>query len=410
MDNKIKEFLAERKAVRIKQKTKLVITEEERFAVEQEAEAEFSLDNWLPDAAKRACQLSLVSHPGKFSHPGSKTSPILAISKKNDDGFLRTGNVSVERDVSCGADVMPVYKFLSIKLSDEKTVLEHIEEGSAIIREQLKIKDVSFEQIQQGFLAIKQSKGSIHTSGKVKQVFFPIQEKYHLLSILTPSGLMFKLKDEIDNIRFSEQAKKAKEDKKKQLFNENGFSDISNLSVIGFGGAQPQNISVLNSKYGGKSYLLSCLPPEIDQRAIRLPKNDFFKNNLWPKDFSDSFLSFHKLIASDCNNINIRDARDRIIKYVIDQIIEKVWAIRSHEEGWSATKNYAQLPIYQKIWLDSGREADRETNDEWIGKVITDLARWFIFAYREVKGAKLLADDELAHIKKIITQGKEGLI
>ena len=410
MDDAIKKFLSERKDERIKKKVKASMTEEEKLAVEQEAKDEFSLDSWLPNAAKRAGQLSLVSHPGKFSHPSSKTSSIIASAQKKPDGFLRTGNDSGELDVFGNAAALDVYKFLSIELKDGKSVLEHIEQGSGTIRKELKTKTASYEEIQQGFMKIKQRDNAPTTSGKVKQVYFPVNGEYHLLSILTPSGLMFKLRNKIQDIRFSEQVKEARLARRKQDFNENGFAEILNLSVVGFGGTKPQNISVLNSKYGGKSYLLRSMPPILEKRKIKLPKNNFFINSLWIKAFADSFKSLHKLIAIDYNNIKIRDARDNIIQYIIDQVIEKMWAIRRYEGRWSAADNYARLPAYQKIWLDNVRKEERETNDEWLDKVISELARWFILAYKKVLGkkAKLLADDELAHIRKFIAQNKEG--
>ena len=103
LDNAIKEFLAERKVGWIKKKSSPTMTSEDLSFVEQEAENIFKLDNWLPDAAKRAGQLSLVSHPSKFSHPGSKTTPIIAECQRSEDGFLRTGNAFAQLDVDASS-------------------------------------------------------------------------------------------------------------------------------------------------------------------------------------------------------------------------------------------------------------------------------------------------------------------
>ncbi len=96
LDIAIKKFLFDRKSARIKSKLKPNTTKLEKTEIENEANKAFLLDNWLPDAAKRAGQLSLVSHPSKFSHPSAKTSPIIANNQRDVDGFLRTGNVDVE--------------------------------------------------------------------------------------------------------------------------------------------------------------------------------------------------------------------------------------------------------------------------------------------------------------------------
>ncbi|MBN4071571.1 hypothetical protein JYT30_00245, partial [Desulfotalea psychrophila] len=73
LDSAIQVFLDERKEIWLKSKIKGKTTDEEKIVLERQATEEFSLPSWLPRAAKRAKQLSLVSHPGKFSHPSAKT-------------------------------------------------------------------------------------------------------------------------------------------------------------------------------------------------------------------------------------------------------------------------------------------------------------------------------------------------
>ena len=71
------------------------------------------------------------------------------------------------------------------------------------------------------------------TDERIKQVYFPVEGDYHLLSILTPSALLYELKNRINEIRFGEEAKQAREAKKKNLFHPSGFGDIYNLTTIG---------------------------------------------------------------------------------------------------------------------------------------------------------------------------------
>lgn len=103
---------------------------------------------------------------------------------------------------------------------------------------------------------------SVVTSSKIKQVYFPVwldDEDYHLLSILTPSGLLFEMRRRIDDIRFSEQTKTLRDLKRKGEYSEVGFKEIYGLTTIGFGGTKPQNISVLNNQNAGKPiYCFLC--------------------------------------------------------------------------------------------------------------------------------------------------------
>jgi len=340
-----------------------------------------------------------------------KVSAIIADSIGAADGFLRSGNSDAELDVFGNAAAIDVYKFLSLKLSDGISILKHLETESDTIRHNFKIESVAFKDLKDGFLAIKDNEEKKITSGKVKQVYFPVGDNYHLLSLLSPSGLMFELRNRIQKLRFSEQIKEARNDKIKQVYNETGFDDLYNLTMIGYGGTKPQNISILNSANGGKAYLLPSIPPLLTKQNQRLPKNNFFINSLWPKNFEEDFIALHKLFKADYNNKNIRDGRDRRIQSIIDMVIGKIWAIRSQDHGWSAADSYSRLPMHQKIWLDDARKEERAANDEWLDKVVAEFARWFIVAYKKVIGRKAvsLADDELLHIKSKIMENEEGL-
>lgn len=411
MDNVIREFLSGRKADWIKKKSHPAMTDEDMLILEQNASHVFSFDNWLPDAAKRASQLSLVSHPSKFSHPGAKTTPVIAESSRLNDGFLRTGNVNAALDVFGNAAAMDVFKFLSLQLNDGVTILKHLQCNTAKIQEELSVESIAYETLRAGFLAIEKTDTAAITSEKVKQIYFPVAGNYHLLSILTPSGLMFELRNRIQTIRFSEQKKAAQDDKKKNVYNDSGFDELYDLSMIAYGGTKPQNISVLNNTYGGKAYLLPCFPPLLMKQKQRLPKYDFFTNCLWRKNFDSDFISFHKLLTTNYNNKAIRAGFERRIESILDGIIETMWLVRLQNEGWSTEENYSQLPIHQKIWLDEYHKQERSADDLWLNTIIHECARWITHTYKNVFGnqAVYLDDTELIYIKNIIKLNKEGL-
>ena len=117
MTTAIFDFLNERKAAWLKAKLPKDAGSDVQQQLEQEAGDRFALASWLPDAARRVSQLSMVSHPGKFSHPSAKTSSIIASASYAADGYLRSGNVDYALDVFGNAAAMDVYKFLSIVLS-----------------------------------------------------------------------------------------------------------------------------------------------------------------------------------------------------------------------------------------------------------------------------------------------------
>jgi len=343
------------------------------------------LERWLPGAAQQAKQLFLVSHPGKFTHPDAKVSPIFFEGIHSNDGLLRTGNAKVEFDTIGNAAAMGVYKFLNLVLEDGRTILSHLENDTKVIKEQLTISAVPYKKIREELLLIKAKDTSpIHTSNKVKQVFVPVYNIYHLLSILTNSGLMFKLKEKINKLKFSAESKEAREAKKKGLYHGKGYSEMYNLSMVGFGGTQPQNISALNSKFGGKAFLLLSMPPELKIRSVQPPREDFFKETLWLNSFKYDFIELHEIFIHWKNNIDIRIWRDELVKDIIYQATDKLWAVRQIEPGWSNSDNYRHLPKHQKIWLDQMYESEREPDGEWLKKIKDNILYWFLMTYKKV--------------------------
>ncbi|WP_031431426.1 type I-F CRISPR-associated protein Csy1 [Methylomicrobium agile] len=374
-------------------------------------ELEKELDDWLPKAAKKAGKLFRVSHPVKFSHPDAKnTSEVCASALHRNDGFLRTGNSDTDLDTIFDTSAnIPIWKFLALRMADGKSVLEHLQQNTEAIKQQLTIPSMDYSDIRTGLLAITELSGTIKTSEKIKQVYFPIEGGYHLLSILTPSGLVFKLKERINAMRFSEQAKQARDDRRNQAHNEHGCDEIYNLAAIGFGGTKPQNISILNNQNGGIAYLLPSLPPVLAQRVVRRPKSSFFKDSLYFKPYREEFLALHRLFMAKPNNIDIRDGRDDWIISIAERVLETVGQLRQETAGWSEN---TRLPLAQKIWLDSAFDVRREQEDEWLAEIIVSLADWFRIAYRNVIGAEkaiAMGDDELKHIRKVLGEHEELL-
>ncbi|MBE0471097.1 MAG: type I-F CRISPR-associated protein Csy1 [Methyloprofundus sp.] len=401
----IKDFLSDRKEVWLKKQLNPNQAESEQTEIYAEAEVIFSFAEWLPNASKRAKQLNLVSHPAKFTHPGAKTSSVIAQAPQENDGFLRFGNVKdIGDDVFGNAAAIDVYKFLSLKLLDGKSVLQHIEHESELIQKQFSIPSLNFESLREQFLLIKQDGNPEPlTSGQIKQVYFPVADEesdYHLLSILNSSGMMFALKDRINQVRFSDETKQAREDRKNKVYNAKGLYEIYDLTAIGFGGTQPQNISVLNSSNGGVAFLLKSMPPELDARKVRLPKNDFFKQTLWVKDYGRVLSHLNYLLNENWrNDMDIRQKRDQIFQEAVYQAAETLWQVRAHESGWSNFDTYSSLPAWQKIWLDNARQEERETDDIYIDQAIAEFAKWFIKAFEDhlKKSAIVFNDVDIQH-------------
>ncbi|WP_151730787.1 type I-F CRISPR-associated protein Csy1 [Acinetobacter junii] len=402
MAESIHAFLNERKELWLKDRIKKAENESVIAELQQQAKDKFSLNEWLPDAAKRVTQLSMVSHPSKFSHPSAKTSSVIANIEQRNDGYLRSGNVEYSLDVFGNAAAMDVFKFLSLPLNEELTVLDGFEENDQGLKNLIADAKLNFETLSVEFLKIKATDNSIRTDHLVKQVYFPVSEaNYHLLSILTPSGLITRLKQSIDVMRFSEETKQAKESRKKNEHHEVGYSDIFGLTVTAYGGTQPQNVSVLNSQNAGRAYLLSSCPPVFENRNIKLTSQDFFQQCLYWKKFSSEFESLQKYVT-EINNQHTRKKIKKILRKMVEDILFIAFCVRKNEKGWSKKEHYQSLVLKQKIWLDDAYLDVRQTENEWRDEIARRTAKWILDSFEDFYGSKLFGSPEIIELKAIV--------
>ena len=416
LDPAISSFFEERKEAWLKKNIKSSLQEDEIKALEIKCDEVFSLEEWLPNAAKRSGQISIATHPCTFSHPSARknkngyVSSIIAKTKSVNDGFLKTGNVSVETDALGNAAALDVYKFLTLQMTDDMLLLEHIQQDSDLATQLLKINSATYQQLKTDFLAMVESSNENITSSKIKQVYFPVTDDYHQLSILTNSGLMYQLRARIDHLRFSDEVKQLREIKRKNEFSQHGFSELYNLTTLAYGGTKPQNISVLNNKNGGKVHLLQSLPPGIQKRSIYFPKTNFFTESFRYQDYHDVLQALHKILKTDYNNINIREGRDYRIQELMDRLIDKMWAVRSisNEQYHQPTP---KLKAHQKIWLCEDMRQEREESDIWLDKLMKEISSWIIRSYEKMLGKQAikLGKEELQKIAEIVEQNKEAL-
>jgi CRISPR-associated protein Csy1 len=411
LNKDINDFLQNKKEIFLKNKITASTNDEDKLSLTQKANDKYSLKSWLIDSSSRASQLSITSHPAKFIHPNAKATSIIAKCEQKNDGLLRTSNVKVSLDIFGNAAALDVEKFLRIEIED-KTILEHLELNTKLIKSIFNIQGIKFDEIRDNFLKIKTS-NTEQTSEKLKQVYFPVDDDYHLLSILIPSGIVFKLKEKINNVNFSDRNKKIREAIKKETPIKGIINTIINLTNIGYGGTQPQNISTLNSQNGGISFLLSSMPPNLEKRKTQAPKVDFFKNCLWISLFKSDFKDFHNILNNDKNNKAYRNKRDDIVINSTFKIKRLVENIRYIQIGWSQQDNYSNLSKWQKIWLDDKYKNirnDKTKNENYLEKAYTSFANWFINNYQcSVNKNKILGVDDINHISKILQDEKELL-
>lgn len=419
LDPAIQHFFQERKEGWLKKNIKAAMEDYEKRDLELACDDLFSLAKWLPNAAKRAGQISISTHPCTFSHPSSRknkngyASSVIANSGFLEDGFLRSGNVDVAADALGNAAALDVYKLLTTELADGKTLLTHIEQDSeqakAILTIANPLAEQTYDALKEGFLAMTANGNEVVTSSKIKQVYFPVendQVSYHQLSILTPSAIVFDLRKRLDNIRFGDEMKVLRENKKK---NQEGsdYKEIYNLTTIGYGGTKPQNISVLNNQNGGKAHLFFSMPPTFKKRDIQFPTRDIFGQNIRYGKCRSIFFKLHALYQQDLNNMHIRATRDELYQDLIDYVLETLWQVRS-VAGEQFNAEYSQLSKAQRIWL---QVTEADDNDLWLDNILKQVSDFIFHGYENVLAKKAIkfGEGEYHHMVSVVEKNKELL-
>ncbi|QPF37198.1 type I-F CRISPR-associated protein Csy1 [Acinetobacter sp. TTH0-4] len=408
-------FLHKQKSAWLERKSK---GKEPTSDLVSESEIRYEKNTWLAKAVKQA-RYAITTHASTFTHPDAKTSCFLFESPRVKNGFLITNNVQCQNsfdlfgNAATDSFVKEIYLFLIEPVQDQK-IWDYFANETDEIKKFIELFSLDFNDAKNAFSKLMIDPEAPKTHRLLKQVYFPVNEQYHLLSLLTPSIVTTEFLNRVNRIKFSESSKEARVFKKENKFHEHGFEELFDLTEIAFGGSKPQNVSVLNSQNAGRAYLLSSAPPQFEKRTIRLPKNDFFAQCLYRKNFQDSFLQLHKLMQLDVNNnINTRTAIRNIIQFVIDQVMFQAFKIRqSYAEGWSNEDYYVSLPKLQRVWLDDFYENEREQDNEWRDELSREIARWILRSYeKSIEDSFTLGTGELIDVKqrveKSLQQTKE---
>lgn len=359
-------------------------------------------EEWIQGIIQRIPVCTLATHAGKFTHPSSKNVDINDRSKPLEMPYVVTDNTRHPTDIVVNAAYLGTAKFLLYELEDGKTVLHHLQEEDKQLQQDLEQLGIFYKDILAMVDAISHRTQPAQTNGYIKQVYFPISSTaYHLVSVLPSSSLMIEVKKRIKEE--NDQRKKCC-DKKSNLYGK-PYQRWIDLTDVHFGGTKPQNISTLNSNYGGCFWMLSSLPPTIRNNKMRIPKKDFFRETLPYKEYVPLFIALHRdIITNKKHTMYIRKKREEIMDCIMQLAWKYCYMLRKEPKGWSLQEVYTNLPQAQKIWLDEVYAAQRKDNETWSNELQTQFGRWVLNQYSRILGKSkvLLGDDELIYVKKIM--------
>ncbi|MEM9101262.1 MAG: type I-F CRISPR-associated protein Csy1 [Pseudomonadota bacterium] len=371
-----------------------------------EIEEKFEPVKWLTDAAIRAKQIQFVTHGIKYLHPDAKGTQILA-EQQEASGYVCTFSIdNVQLDVVGNAASLDLQKLLMIEC-EGVTVLDCVRQNTMALFLPFTQDENLIEHWQQGFIEVTKP-ANLQSHVYAKQLYWPLEDnQYHLLLPLFASSLNHEVYQDIQESRFSEASKAARDAKKKNEHHEFPTVFYPQVAIQSFGGTKPQNISLLNSQRKGASYLLSCAPPNwkrqdkppLGYRSIFTHYFDY-RLTFWVKNLS----GFLKSVQHEATKKAYKDKRASKVFLIIGEIFNDVANMERFEAGWSQRTD-CLLSRAEQLWLDPHRQAIDESfkhdyeQGDWQHEVANNFARWLT---RNFEKNKLNMGDgehqELAHV------------
>ncbi|OBX11579.1 type I-F CRISPR-associated protein Csy1 [Gallibacterium genomosp. 3] len=350
----------------------------------------YEFENWIEKAVWMTTQLYFGSHISKGIYPDSKGNNINFINQHTPHSFIGTHLIPQPiLDATGNAAAIPLATFFNLIIDSEKNIQlrDLLLQDSPLLQNAFSDDEQKSNHYKKLFQQSLQ--GNITqpaTYEKNKQILWPTnqqaisEDNYTCLVPLYPSSLANFVYNQIQTIRYSEQYKIARENRKKDNVEQQRYPSIHNLAIVKLGGTQPQNISQLNNQQGGKHYLLPSLPP-IFSSSYKSTNNTIFDNDLyWQcKPFFDHLF---EVVLAEKNVYTERDKRKEAITQMIEAIFSIAKLYQQRIPGWS--KDYQFMNINQKYWLDpergelEGEEMfkSEQEKENWHNEVAKQFAGW----------------------------------
>lgn len=384
---------------------------------------------WLGDAARRVGQIQAVTHVLKATHPDARGSSLYVkpaqLPSHAEIGSHLLGSNCAE-DVVGNAAALDVFKFLKVEV-DGRPLLGWMQDRDPDLQAALCADADLAVDWMQAFASLVRDEAAAASHPLAKQVYWLVGDEpqddgqYHLLQPLFSSALAHAVHADIQEARFGEDNKLAR-----QAFREGEaqaliYRDYPGLAIRKLGGTKPQNISQLNSERGGVNYLLASLPPVWTLRQPpRLLKNDSALEGFrWFGNVPELLRGLGTFLQSDPDNtMETRDQREAMEQALGDELVMFAATLREHyPPGWTRDEA-CRLPRCEQLWLDSERSElplrndpehpewkdDDEafnlafTNGDWADEVATRFGLWLNKQLRERhRGLVTLGEVEMRH-------------
>ncbi|MDP1539932.1 MAG: type I-F CRISPR-associated protein Csy1 [Moraxellaceae bacterium] len=345
---------------------------------------QFDVRNWLDDAAKRAKQISLVTHALKFTHGDAKGSSVLSLESMDGADYLVTASLpTLAIDAVGSAAALDVAKLLLLELNGLTLAQSLTDNDFSALAVFTEDHSQLAEWVEGLKLALADKALSSHTLAK--QLYFPVADgQYHLLGPVFASSLAHQFNGKISAVRYGDESKAIRDARKAGKYHDKPDVRFLDTAIQTFGGSKPQNISQLNSQRGGKTNLLNCAPPSW-KSTLRPPQNEQsifygreFNRRVW-RDFQE-LQRYLLAIKGRDSTLEIRQNIAAYVNDLIDVLLNYAAEVQGLIEhaGWSLQNN--KLKPAEQLWLDTWCEdlqfQQKRANNNWQQDICMAFADW----------------------------------
>lgn len=371
-----------------------------------ELQAQFLPAAWLEDAARRVGQIQAVTHSLKAIHPDAKGSSLFrapsSLPPLAEVGSHNLG-ASFVADAVGNAAALDVYKFLKLN-HQGRSLLDLAVAADADLGAVLSADPTVAQAWMAAFAGLAAARGKASSHTQAKQIYWPVGDNphddagYHLLAPLYPTSLVHRVYLALQDDRFSDAAKAAREARKAGVPHERPVREYPNLAIQSLGGTKPQNISQLNSERRGDNCLLASLPP-VWKSVVAKPLygvDSLFKRYGGRKEVRTLAAHLRRFLEGDlASNLKTRLRRDELVDTLIDELMQFTAELRTLDPGWSASTE-CDLPPAHRAWLDP--DGCDPAVDDASDRVASDFANWL---NGQLRDPLPVGDPEYLHWRKL---------
>lgn len=376
------------------------------------------IPKWLEKSSNKSGSIKKATHVLRFTHSSSVADGVF-LTEKSEDRILSTSslkNRSYDMAHNNGA-LVSISRFLALK-NGATTIFDEIIKGGVDFLRPFSTDEEKIKKWSEGFNKLVVKETEIRTADKAKQIYFPLNNEnslddkggicyknYHLVIPIFSSTLAEEIYSRQTVLRFGEEQKIIREEKKggsgvlniTSRYHQTPLIEFPHLAVQKFGGAQPQNVSMLNKGRSwkadkkdkitwGVTYLFDTRPPTW-QSQLKPPiksRSLFGRGFHLPGVKEDIDYLCEYLLRFERIDLSVKNPErlkwiEKWVRSISDEFLIYVASIQKFPAGWSNSRDIALKPEHQYL-LDPFRQDDKFQVDrkacEWQAVVCDDFGWW----------------------------------